>query len=320
MDDKLSLEDIYTDDSPSTSFDGLQNIDNDDSNIPPNFPVELLDHSNKSSSKPVQINSREPIRIESDHFSGHAQFKVRSEAFEDDPFFKQYFEGRKRCMEVQFQGKLKKKIDKPILFGGELDGPLPKLGFFLNSIVKIIAAFMNVHIPGVSANLSHSNGQVPHIMMPLYEATDHFWVTPLASSTSSTSTPISGGRDIVNVEEKEEVTGGDILPEIGVPAIYPSMTKEERKDTEIVFDTNNIYSFSIHSPHLDVATWSIVNIPGVRSLSLKRFWKDTPINLVAYYLDDDNIKQYLFKYRVRSTIDDDDLLLEEGVGVKKRKA
>lgn len=294
MDSKLNIEDVLFDDTPSASFDGLQSIENDDSNTPPKFPVELLDLSDKLNSKSVEVNSRTPVEINSAIFSGHVQFKVRSDAFEDDPFFTPYFEGRKRCMEVQFQGKLKKKIDKPILFGAELAGPMPKLGFFLNSIVRIIAAFMNVHIPGVSANLTHSEDHLPHIMMPLYEATDHFWATPLSPSSED---------DELELEEKVDTE--PILPEIGVPVISPSMTKEERKETKITFDTNNIYSFSIHSPHLDVATWSIVNIPGVSSLSLKHFWKDTPINLVAYYLDDNDIKQYLFKFRVRSTIDDD---------------
>ena len=51
-------------------------------------------------------------------------------------------------------------------------------------------------------------------------------------------------------------------PEIGVPVFSPALTKSDRKNMAIYMDTSHIYSFSIHTANIDVATWRIINVPG----------------------------------------------------------
>ena len=124
-------------------------------------------------------------------------------------------------------------------------------------------------MPGTRANADPVGEDPPQIVIPILGAMDCFMPT----------------------------AEGETPPVMGVP-MFDSLSKEERKN--VVLDTRHTYSFSLHSQCLDLTQWMITNVPGVRPMSLSSFWEDMDIFFVAYFVNSEGKKIYLFKFRVRN--------------------
>lgn len=74
------------------------------------------------------------------------------------------------------------------------------------------------------------------------------------------------------------------------------------------YNTENTYSFSIHSMYLDLANWQFTNLPGIGSIDLDAFFKGMPLRFVCYSLPKGHEgphlqkqKNYLFSFELDHT-------------------
>eukprot|EP00127_Corallochytrium_limacisporum_P002687 Clim_evm123s134 gene=Clim_evmTU123s134 len=223
--------------------------------VPPTFPLSLRDltHPNKIE---LQPNSRKPILVENEVFKGYLVTKLRTEPC--DLFYEPYFRGRKRWFEVQLQGRFKQKPEGTLYMGVELPRE-PNLGIIGRSLAKILLNMMK----RLLKNFRYSFGDdktdtLPHVVLPVTTLADRFLVTK----------------------------PGEVPPPLCVsmlPEEDPADLKK-RKAHGLELNCEETYSFSFHAMYLDFVKWRIVNIPGMKEISLQTFCGDMPIRIVAYDL------------------------------------
>ena len=83
-------------------------------------------------------NAPGPTAFETSDFSGVAMVMCRPERPEDDPlYWKPMFKGRDRMLELQIQGRFKRRLDSMIYIGGELPKRM-QLGLITRSLLKLV--------------------------------------------------------------------------------------------------------------------------------------------------------------------------------------
>jgi hypothetical protein len=58
---------------------------------------------------------------------------VKVKTSPEDPHFESYFRGRKRCMEIQLQGRFKRQPVGEVYIAGEASGPLNPISFHVSN-------------------------------------------------------------------------------------------------------------------------------------------------------------------------------------------
>eukprot|EP00013_Stygamoeba_regulata_P017219 CAMPEP_0177680652 /NCGR_PEP_ID=MMETSP0447-20121125/30289_1 /TAXON_ID=0 /ORGANISM="Stygamoeba regulata, Strain BSH-02190019" /LENGTH=1306 /DNA_ID=CAMNT_0019190001 /DNA_START=99 /DNA_END=4019 /DNA_ORIENTATION=- len=237
----------------SASASTTPRVENPEDSLPPIFPLEL---KNCYDGSLLQPNSRQPLPLETDLFKGVMVMKLRSNPI--DPYFEPYFRGRKRTLELQVQGKFKKRPDGPVFMGLEVTEQL-SLGILGRSLMHISLGIIKSMTQGMHYSFGNKSAhENPHIMFPLSVMVDHLVITP----------------------------PGGTPPEIGVPELPNCPDKANfNADPNSFWDPENTYSVSFHDMYLDFVGWKAGNIPGGMSdISFTTFIKSLPLKLVAYEL------------------------------------
>ena len=180
----------------------------------------------------VYPNWRAPLPMSNDYFEGFSVIKVRTDP--QDPVFEPYFEGKRRLIELQFQGRFKQVPRGPLYMGVEVPLPPLSLGFVTKSMGNVVLALMKRLLPGLHHSLG-GKGENPHIVFPILSALDSFIVTP----------------------------EGEEPPPLGVAQLPASNDRQAYVDGKKKFEVGPWYSIGFHSMYLNLITWKIANVPGL---------------------------------------------------------
>jgi len=205
------------------------------------------------------INSRVPIPIETDLFVGEMLLIIRpSNPEKDDPYWNsKVFKKKKRRIVIQIQGKLKHK-PKGVLYAGAEISKQMELGFVARGMSSILLNLVKKFCKTVHYSFGDDkDDEKPHIVVPAYNIFDRFIVT----------------------KENEQ------LPKLGEPFIESTESISARrnsKDTMSIWNTEDTYSISFYSMYIDIASWSIVNLPLYGDINFHTFWGNSLLRIVMY--------------------------------------
>jgi hypothetical protein len=162
--------------------------------------------------------------------------------------YREWFKGKARRMEIQVQVRLKENASPRSVWVCISPTPLEKVSLNLatTAFCKIILACIS-HFLGVAFKWSFGgNGEIPHMSLPADSMLSML-------VTSPGQTPPCLGTDDMRV----------------VPAKASQIREEWAK--AMPFDSNHTYTLTFYSKYLDIARWSIVDIPGIGHIGLETF-------------------------------------------------
>eukprot|EP00746_Dinoflagellata_sp_MGD_P114309 gnl/MRDRNA2_/MRDRNA2_50833_c0_seq1.p1 gnl/MRDRNA2_/MRDRNA2_50833_c0~~gnl/MRDRNA2_/MRDRNA2_50833_c0_seq1.p1 ORF type:complete len:340 (-),score=32.24 gnl/MRDRNA2_/MRDRNA2_50833_c0_seq1:90-1109(-) len=198
----------------------------------------------------IEVNE-DPMQVGNGFFDGQVLCINRTD--EGIPFrYEEQLDGTRRRCEFQFQCQFKEPLQGILWMGSEIMGPL-SLNFFTRRIVDILLAMMQHLVgPGIqySTGIDDSTSKVAFMHYPAVDCLSVIIATP-----SGEQAPVLGSRELslcknTSFEEKS--------------AIQDLMMSPTCKDFT--------FTFTFKSMYIDVLKWSVVNIPGVPSISFETFW------------------------------------------------
>lgn len=222
-------------------------------------------------------NSQEPFEVENDIVSGLAILKVRTNDKNDH--YAPYFAGKQRSFEIQIQGQLKNiSEDERIFIGIETEGPIKLSGFFTKATAKIVLGIISATVQNAHCTMGNER-ECGQLTFPLDICADRLAVTH----------------------------PGDAPPEMGVH-MFPEEFSRQNRPALKSYNTEDTYSFSLHSMYVDLVQWQLCNLPGVGRVSLDNFLqKGQPLYFVGYAIPKAHHgphmpkdKRYLFKFELEN--------------------
>jgi hypothetical protein len=218
-------------------------------------------------------NAEEPFRLDNEYFSGHVMILIRTPNVDDflhefgsdaNQKASQYFTGKQRRFEFQFQLKLKKvPNNQTVYFACELEEPI-KLGAIQRAFVSAAMAFVKTtnstfHY-SLTGNKDGRSLEKPHMAFTVEGSMDRVVVTP----------------------------PGEAPPTLGGPIHEdPESIKRRKKGGSIEWNTQDTYTLSLWSSYVDFLEWRCMNLPGIRPFQLSNIIGRQPINLTLYLLPED---------------------------------
>ncbi|RHY26734.1 hypothetical protein DYB32_007338 [Aphanomyces invadans] len=244
--------------------------------------LTLRDVSNPEAT--IDFNSKLPIPINSALFQGFAYVLLRRP--DGDPHWDPYFEGKQRTVWIMVQGSFKRAPLGTIYVAGELPRTMA-LTFWSKALVTMIVATIKSLLGGIIHFSFGDKDELPHLALPLYQSADTVIATPL----------------------------DEVPPKLGASNWVEDPAKRaERKRTPVgaeTFRTDVVYSFQFHTMHVDLAHWSLVNLPGLQNVSLTSLMGDMSLRLGVYEHTDpvspaeDSAhitKEYCFSFDISSSL------------------
>lgn len=214
----------------------------------------------------LPINPMEPVSFENEEISGHIVFLHRPDPEPQEGWpYAEHFRSSKRRFELRLQGRLKKQAEQ-IYFGGELPDPI-QLSWTMQAtataatrVVNGLSAARGVPLNCCAQHKVHASddGQQDverqHLVWPLFAAD-----TLIATPAGETPPLLTDSFENTPLAEKRAVR----------------------------FNTTDTYTFVYYTMYIDYIRWSVCNMPaGWMNRPFSAFLGDSPINLVAYRLED----------------------------------
>ena len=212
--------------------------------------------------------------IETDHFIGNCLFMVRppdslSTSYHDKNVTN-FFSGKQRRFEFQFQGKLKSMPTGPVFMCLELEWA-PKFNMLKNALVGTALQFVKKVNKGfhyrITNDVIQANGQheVPHLAFPVETCIDRF------VQTKPGDTPPK--------------LGGEIFED-------PSMLKNRKKGGVVInWNLEDTFTLVVYSSYVDWCDWKIQGLPGIRPFLISSVAGNQPIALTFYSLPTSSINR-----------------------------
>mmetsp|Transcript_17248 Transcript_17248/g.24990 ORF Transcript_17248/g.24990 Transcript_17248/m.24990 type:complete len:312 (-) Transcript_17248:60-995(-) len=205
--------------------------------------------------RPIIPNTNNvPIEFSNGFFEGKALIVINKKSLRKDYTFEVQIQGR--FLEVPPKGKF--------FVGAEVTKPM-KLGFFARGIgnsVLELGRSINPHMH-FSFGDEH-NIELPHITAPLWSS-----VHKLSIDDANSSLPILG--EAFPEDEKHRIQ------RMKTPTFH------------VPIRTDLVYSFSMRSTHIELDSWTAINLPLGSGMDLHSFWGNANLRLVVYYIPDDVI-------------------------------
>eukprot|EP01134_Creolimax_fragrantissima_P008600 CFRG8600T1 len=221
--------------------------------LPPKIPLIIRDMTAKAEVEVpfIMPNARTRTHFENDEFEGDMLIKFKPEP--EDPYYKPYFDNRKRNFEIQVQGRFKRSSEGYDMFiGMEIPEPVT-FGMVVKALAKVCLSVINNTVKGVHYSFGSAE-EMPHIVFPIEASLDRLVITK----------------------------PGETPPPMGLQMFPETLSKRERECVVHTYIPQNIYSFSMHGMYIDFTRWQVCNLPGIRPISLRTFWGDQPVRLIAY--------------------------------------
>mmetsp|Transcript_9331 Transcript_9331/g.15057 ORF Transcript_9331/g.15057 Transcript_9331/m.15057 type:complete len:262 (+) Transcript_9331:564-1349(+) len=202
-----------------------------------------------------------------------------------------------------------------------------KLGFVRRTMCSLVLNAINMMRGAILHYSFGDEKQLPHISFPLYIAADTFVETSKNSSKKEEEAEGGGSTELEGCKTDDSKSGSPELeacktddskkceepPPIGV-AMFPEeeagMKTRRKRNIKDIFSFKGgeeaCYSFSLHNGNLDLFSWMVRGIPGVKPMDLTQYWRDLPLRIVAYMTEGDLVgskamhthenKKYLFNF------------------------
>lgn len=235
---------------------------------PPLDKIVLCDRLNKSLIPINQIHD-----TENDHFDGKCLLMFRPPDDSSDLNSVEFFKGKQRRFEFQFQGRIKVIPTGQIYMAMELSYA-PQFGMFQKTIVNASLRFIQKFNKGFHYKTAGANevrkGKIefPHLAFPVETCMDRLVVTK----------------------------PGDIPPKLGHEIFEdPEEMKERKKgNRKVDWNLNDIYTLSVYSSYCDWSKWDIRGLPGARPFGISSLIGPQPVVLTFYSLPDCRASQEHF--------------------------
>lgn len=260
-----------------------QSLSSSSSFMPPN--LQQLEHlyimligKDRQQGKHTRLSPNGiPVKIDTELFSGEMLLMFRTSQVDDDdqhPSNKNidptinYFKGKQRRFEWQWQIKLKKIPTGDVYVGCELDEP-PQMGMIQRALVNAALKFVKKMNPGFgyyfsSENTSSVDGKTPsYLSFPVGSSMDRF----VASKP------------------------GEEVPTLGKEIYEDSDMLKRRKRGEkgaVVWNTEDTYTMALWSAYIDWLDWQVLNFPGIRPFSVTSVAGVQPIKVNLYTIRSSN--------------------------------
>lgn len=255
-------------------FDNLVAVDDDDhaGHHPELRQMCVMNCANKTRIIP----NSPPTCLDNECFTGSVMLLVRTPDVDDGSTqgmdelplkISNYFKGKKRRFEFQFQIKLKKVPTGPLFLGCELEHAI-KVGTLTKGLVNILLAMVRRINPGFhyswgperkldQADLQSGNYEKTHLSFPVEASMDRIVITKPGE------TPPTLGEELEETAES---------------------VKRRRKMGAGSVDWNleDTYTMCLWSAYADWIKWKSLNVPGVAPFSLSRVTGTQPIYLSVY--------------------------------------
>eukprot|EP00736_Rhodelphis_marinus_P012125 Rmarinus@m.11598 len=194
-------------------------------------------------------NKKVPIGFENEYVKGRFLMKLRSEP--QDPYFASYFEGNQTMFELMLQAQFKQipPVGHDVYMGMEIPERI-SLGLVSRAVLKLLANLVKRLVPAIHYSFG-SDTELPHCVFPLVRVADRF------HRSSPEETP----------------------PTLGVSQLCDSVDDKTKRGS---LNTRDTFSFSFHSRFMDLVSWRIVNLPGMRDIDLSSLIDRLPIRFVLY--------------------------------------
>ena len=227
--------------------------------------------------------SGEPMEVENDLLVGKMLFmsrtsdsdlKVkpeRSEGSRTNDMRSDYFRGKQRRFELQFQVKFKKAPPSQLYFHCQLKDPI-KLGVIQRAFVGATLSFIEkknkgafIHnVPGKEpkpGERDEGRYEHPHLTFAVEKAFDRI------------------------VMSKE----GENLPVLGTEIIEdPDAVRRRKAGEPIEYNTEDTFTFALWSAYGDFTQWKCVNLPAIRPFSFDSLLMGQNFSMHLYYLGNTN--------------------------------
>ena len=225
------------------------------------------------------IPNNGPYRLENSMWSGQVVLLIRTPDVDDPDAIlgteannraSEYFRGKQRRFEFQFQLTLKNVPKGRVFFACELEEPI-KMGMIQRAFVGAAMAFMkkmnNTFHYSITGQKPVDNGmyEKPHMAFTVEGSMDRLVVTK------------SG--------EKPPTLGGLIYED-------PESIKRRKKGETVDWNTQDTYTFALWSAYVDFLEWKSLNLPGIRPFLLTSVIGNQHMNLVIYDVDEAAEKHY----------------------------
>ena len=209
------------------------------------------------SGQPVRLNAEFPIR--GPNFEGTGFAIVRG--LEMPERSARYFAGKKRQVEVHVQGRFLRRPEGPLFYGGELtELPVMKFGLVMRGLLYTLLSAVRALSPSDVHSSFGDGNQRPHLATSFFNMVDYLVVTP----------------------------EGEAPPPIGEAVLEDGRARKARRKASKhpPIDTTSTYTFTFHTAYVNVISWRVENLRGVRGMQLSRFWSSSPLAFVLYEAGD----------------------------------
>ena len=221
-----------------------------------------------------------PVKLDNDCFTGEVLIMIRTPDVDSPKELSpegatpqkvsEYFKGKKRRFEFQFQIQLKKVPTGPLFLGCEVEELIK-----LSKVTKGLTSFLLAMIKRLSAGFHYSWGiekgsadpeliksgkyEKTHLSFPVESSMDRIVITPPGE------TPPELGSELQETPEshkrRRKIGGGSVDWQIGYT-----------------------YTLGLWSAYMDWIQWKTMNVPGCRPFAMTSVTGNQPISLCVYEL------------------------------------
>eukprot|EP01063_Lacrimia_lanifica_P037950 TRINITY_DN7953_c0_g1_i1.p1 TRINITY_DN7953_c0_g1~~TRINITY_DN7953_c0_g1_i1.p1 ORF type:complete len:465 (+),score=83.94 TRINITY_DN7953_c0_g1_i1:63-1457(+) len=200
------------------------------------------------------------LHIHNGHIMGQVFLKTRTSPALD-PRVASYFEGRRRKFEFQMQFVLSRDVAAERLYlNSFLEKPM-QLGFAARGAVRIITALLKKLSRGSQCFFGDETPESSRaaIAIPFVYAADEIVTTP--------------------PDEAPPALGVELAYSDSSPQPSAKLSDVKKQLVKEGYRAGWTYTVAFYSMYLDLEEWAACNLPGLRPISLRNFWKDQSLHV-----------------------------------------
>jgi len=255
--------------------------------------------------EPFTLNSNEPIPINNDLFEGHVMLSLKPSSNDPSP--------NQMPFVFRLQGRFKKSIPyDELMIGAQTTNQLAISSSWMKQIVdwvlKCLSIRMNSPMTYSFGTNSDDDSSLPHISFPLHTGLERV-IKQREETTIATSTfqQQSWMMNVMNntIQQKSNDTKQQqqlIIEESSSETFLKQFNNEEDniiikgKNDSSVWEKDVLYSMEYTADAIDLSNWKLIS---PLEINLTRFWGTSPVRLVIYHKEENNLIDYVFNLQLK---------------------